>query len=146
MQRTRSEQATPLDYNRQLATYYRQQITALQNRSRSTPAYTPPPEDTIEPVVDTTPTKTDSIQVTQRALSSRSSLTFHSAEEYAVTTRPRRGSGESTRSTLAGTPDTATSPKPASPMSVYSTKPRRMKSRGGILRKIVRWSSGSSSG
>ncbi|KAK3638389.1 hypothetical protein LTR56_003539 [Elasticomyces elasticus] len=120
MQRAYSDQTTPLEYNRQLADYYRQQIAVLQGQPRST-SLTPPADDIIEPVQEEP--SYELIDVTQRitlVLDPKAEV----PDTVMVTSLERNESYENTFG----------SSKPASPLT-----PNTKAAVGGIRAKQTKW-------
>ncbi|TKA56093.1 hypothetical protein B0A55_11983 [Friedmanniomyces simplex] len=118
MQRAYSDQTTPLEYNRQLADYYRQQIAALrQGLPQKTPSMASI-DDIVKPTLEDPMATASLAQSAQRTASSSTSSS--SGASVVVTSRDRTESYESTQSTLIGTPDTTGSSKPASSMGPHT--------------------------
>ncbi|KAK5721697.1 hypothetical protein LTR15_006288 [Elasticomyces elasticus] len=151
MQRAYSDQTTPLEYNRQLADYYRQQIAVLQGQPRST-SLTPPADDIIEPVQEER--SYELIDATQRITLVLDPKAEVLSDTVMVTSLERNESYESASSVLVPTPDSFGSSKPASPLTpnmkaaVGGIRAKQTKSKAkaktgskGIRRMFRRWNS-----
>ncbi|KAK3646898.1 hypothetical protein LTR22_014051 [Elasticomyces elasticus] len=151
MQRAYSDQTTPLEYNRQLADYYREQIAVLQGQPRST-SLTPPADDIIEPVQEEP--SYELIDATQRITLVLDPKAEVLSDTVMVTSLERNESYESASSVLVPTPDTFGSSKPASPLTpntkaaVGGIRAKQTKSKAkaktgskGIRRMFRRWNS-----